>query len=196
MRNARSSPRKKYVLCDFLLQFACSRIASRLSHTVTCSLFYQVYISCVSRSAFESRRHQRRNNIQHSVQTTDGTGEGKRDYRSFDRVWECVSFALPIEMLLFSRIGKNDSEIGLLFHNSLPLILRLFVCCFFSAATTCIWIDGAYSMAKLLKLSFSFKFFFFKIFEHYELMTSLYTVNYLLTVRCTVQMNRGHRGQF
>lgn len=52
-------------------------------------------------------------------------------------------------------------------------------------------------MAKLLKLLFSFIFFFFKIFEHYELITLIYTVNYLND--CTVQrtqMNRGHRGQF
>lgn len=105
-------------------------------------------------------------------------------HNGFDWVWECVSFAMPIEMLLFHWIVKTIPKLVCCFtFLCVDFSFSLFFFCSNDEGT---WVyrwstfDG-----QIIKIIFFvYSFFSGKICERYELMTSLYTVNYLYD--CTV----------
>lgn len=94
-------------------------------------------------------------------------------YNSFDLgVRVCIICVANWNVVILLN-WENDSEIGLLFHNSLCQVFVAFL-----QQQRRRYLGVPMEHIRLI-IIISFTFFNFKIFERYELMTSLYTVNYL-----------------
>lgn len=115
---SKTREKKKSVL-RFFFCLHVLKILSRSQWIVELFFFYQVYISCVSRSAFESRRHQTQ---QHSTFMYRPKRERERERRR-----KLITSSIGCESVYHLRCQlkcclflnwENDSEIGLLFHIS------------------------------------------------------------------------------
>lgn len=190
---SKTREKKKSVL-RFFFCLHVLKILSRSQWIVELFFFYQVYISCVSRSAFESRRHQTQ---QHSTFMYRPKREREREEEenlSHLRlgVRACIICVANWNVVIF-ELGKRFRN-WLVVSHFFALILLFFqhwrshwyVC-------WCMLYESmAHSMAKIIKIIIFVYLFFPKFSNAMNLW-----LHYTQWITCTtVQVNRGHKGQF